>query len=153
MLLAKQTNNNAELDESVLNLQVKKQSSLRKTQTLKKERENPFLNVLNKPEGHTIFGATNEFEPYSAEIQKSKFFQTHEPSISADTDPEDYQDYDPNSARQSSGFQSLTKEEMLAHNLADSDDEEEAKSQAKIKKSKTLMELGALVKKRKNEEV
>ena len=44
--------------------------------------------------------------------------------------PEDYQDYDPNSARQSSGFQSLTKEEMLAHNLADSDDEEEAKSQA-----------------------
>lgn len=124
MLLAKQTNNNAELDESVLNLIVKKQSSLKKTQTLKKERENPFLNVLNKPEGHTIFGATNEFEPNSVEIQKRKFFNTHEPSISADSDLEDDQDYDPNSGRQSSGFQSLTKEEILAHNLADSDDEE-----------------------------
>jgi hypothetical protein len=38
----------------------------------KRERENPFLNVLNKPEGHTIFGIT-EGESFSAEGRK-KFF-------------------------------------------------------------------------------
>jgi hypothetical protein len=38
----------------------------------KRERENPFLNVLNKPEGHTIFGIT-EVEPFSADGRK-KFF-------------------------------------------------------------------------------
>ncbi len=42
---------------------------------------------------------------------------------------------------------------MLAQNIADSDDEQEAKSQVEISKSKTLRELGALVKKRKNDEV
>jgi hypothetical protein len=39
----------------------------------------------------------------------------------------------------------LTKEEMLAQNIADSDEEEKAKNQVEISKSKTLRELGALV--------